>query len=902
MKKLGFRVFILALLMFILVGHAYIETQRTSLSKDASRDDTDAYPVLSISRNERSYNIMYPYTRCIPFITADSYTYFESNEVVEVILEDQPKTMLFQYEIMNPLNQEVLDTAYIRNKNIIQSGDHIRAQLVMPNLASKAYPYMLRLTYKRDGESLYYYQPFYIGDSQRIDYLYDTVMTIHNAALDKDEKTLNALLPKVERSQEGTFSAVSNWSNMDAVMWDFGKDILPMSEPKITINTIDPEHQQYEVALDYTVAVRKNYEFEYWDFTETYQLSGDKLIQVNHFIRQGMMNADKHKSTLQSIMAPGSAHTESLQSDNGRYHAFIRDREVWLLDGRRESYSKIFGFDILNSDYIIDNYNQHRIKLLDINDSGILTYVVYGYMNTGLNRGKNGIALYQYNAITGDNEEAAFIHMPYGLDKMEKELSRYITVTEDLRMLQLLSDGAYYQVNLKEGLVNLISDQLPYDTRKIYVTDNQSALFWEKDTHPRINQQVDGLIVDKYIIQQRVESREEVSNHILGTYNNQIVVGYYHMKDTMEKLDGTMTYLYHALVFLDDKGQVIDELKAPIGRFYHDIQWQDNKIAYSVIRKKKDIRSSPTRSKVLLQEIVRQDYLFDEVKTPPGPSQQMKGYVLDERMVKDIRKTLYIELIFDNKNTKEGYELIEQGHYSGSYDTLTDALLATDKHKQSTILKKEEGRYTIMYAGKKPESIHIAGVPVIPQKPELPRGCEVTSLSMLLNFYLDDNVDKLQLADEVKKDPAPYEVKDGVIYFGNAHYGFVGDMANANNKGYGVYHEPIAQLANHYMPGKVLDITGSDFEHVLHYVGRGYPVWVISPNIYQQVPDASIHQWETSHGVVEMSYTQHAVLIIGYDKGYVYFNDPSKNMVLKRRLEAFKAGWESFGHQAVFIY
>lgn len=79
-------------------------------------------------------------------------------------------------------------------------------------------------------------------------------------------------------------------------------------------------------------------------------------------------------------------------------------------------------------------------------------------------------------------------------------------------------------------------------------------------------------------------------------------------------------------------------------------------------------------------------------------------------------------------------------------------------------------------------------VPALQQFPELPRGCEVTSLAMLLNFA-GVQVDKLTLADEISK--VPY-LSDGI--YGNPHQGFVGNMYTYNEPGLGVYHDVLKTL------------------------------------------------------------------------------------------------------------
>lgn len=201
-----------------------------------------------------------------------------------------------------------------------------------------------------------------------------------------------------------------------------------------------------------------------------------------------------------------------------------------------------------------------------------------------------------------------------------------------------------------------------------------------------------------------------------------------------------------------------------------------------------------------------------------------------------------------------------------------------------------------------PEEV-ILNIPVIKQYPELPRGCEVTSLAMVLQ-YMDVDVDKLELAQEIKKDPTNYfKDTDGKITFGNPYDGFVGDMYNIKNNGYGVYHGPITELAEKYMPNQVIDFTGVDFEVLLHLLSENMPVWVVANSIYKPLPEEMFEIWHTPTGIVKITYREHAVVITGYSNEYVYINDPLKaNQNIKVNKSEFIEAWMQMGSQAVVIY
>jgi uncharacterized protein YvpB len=185
--------------------------------------------------------------------------------------------------------------------------------------------------------------------------------------------------------------------------------------------------------------------------------------------------------------------------------------------------------------------------------------------------------------------------------------------------------------------------------------------------------------------------------------------------------------------------------------------------------------------------------------------------------------------------------------------------------------------------------------PHIKQKPELPRGCEVTSLAMLLN-HAGVSVDKMTLAKQIKK--VPFQ-QNGLR--GNMNDGFVGNMYTFNQPGIGVYHGPIKNLAESYLPGKVIDFTGKGFNEVIAQLDKKRPVWVLVTSTFDVVPERYWSTWQTNSGPLRITYKMHSVLVTGYDQNSIYVNDPlsSKNRLLPRK--QFIAGWEQMGKQAITV-
>lgn len=191
-----------------------------------------------------------------------------------------------------------------------------------------------------------------------------------------------------------------------------------------------------------------------------------------------------------------------------------------------------------------------------------------------------------------------------------------------------------------------------------------------------------------------------------------------------------------------------------------------------------------------------------------------------------------------------------------------------------------------------PEEFIIENYKWLNQNPELPTGCEITSLTSVLNYY-GYNVDKTTMADNY--------LKKG---YGSFYEMFLGNPRQSTS--FGCMAQPIVNAADKYFTAnnigmKADNISGTDFEDILKIVAKGKPV--IIWNTINMNP-AYESQTLTLDG---QEYTwiapEHCVVITGYDlnNSIVYIMDPMTGNV-ERDLETFKQRYESMHSQAVYIY
>jgi uncharacterized protein YvpB len=192
------------------------------------------------------------------------------------------------------------------------------------------------------------------------------------------------------------------------------------------------------------------------------------------------------------------------------------------------------------------------------------------------------------------------------------------------------------------------------------------------------------------------------------------------------------------------------------------------------------------------------------------------------------------------------------------------------------------------------------------QNPELPTGCEITALTMLLRFYGFD-ADKVDLADNylpVSWGNARWE--DGKKFQDSFFTYFIGDP---KGRGYGCFSPAIMTAAEKYLEEndtegrfKAVNISGCEPEYLYRILLSGNPVmcWATDGMIAPEYRE-SWYDNETGEQL-DWYINEHAFLLVGFDteKRLVYLSDPMKGEIVYS-MDKFETRFSEMHSQAVII-
>lgn len=221
-------------------------------------------------------------------------------------------------------------------------------------------------------------------------------------------------------------------------------------------------------------------------------------------------------------------------------------------------------------------------------------------------------------------------------------------------------------------------------------------------------------------------------------------------------------------------------------------------------------------------------------------------------------------------------------------------LTIDDAKGEENVVKKVYYQAVLVVAPIKP-AIKLA-VPYHHQEHAL--SCEAAALLMALN-YRGANITESQLIKDLPvSDPGPRRANN---IWGDPNLGFVGNIdGQVPNGGYGVYEQPIYNLAAKYRSAKI--ITNTTLDGLITELVNGNPIVV-----WGVVGNGRDISWKTIDGkVIPAKLDEHARTLIGYtgesnNPQLLILQDPIYGEI-RMNIKDFLANWAMLDKRAVVIY
>ena len=141
------------------------------------------------------------------------------------------------------------------------------------------------------------------------------------------------------------------------------------------------------------------------------------------------------------------------------------------------------GLTVIFSFYDKDNadrrtlYDNHGIKILDVDEGGNVKFAVYGYMNRGRHEGETGIQIISYDNSLNTIEEEVYIPYSKSYAVLKDEMEQLLYRNRQQHVYFFLENGVY-DVDLEnrsaEQLVSIRQDD------SLQVSENHEIIVWQE--------------------------------------------------------------------------------------------------------------------------------------------------------------------------------------------------------------------------------------------------------------------------------------------------------------------------------------------------------------------------------------------------------------------------------------
>lgn len=484
MKKTFKKAMILAVIFVaaVIFYFAFNKVNRDQEGNVYASMERAALPVAYVSMYGRDMNCMHGYRQDMGSVTArDSLTILPEDRALGIRLTDYSGTILgIRYEIRSLDLQRLVENTRLESW---ESGeDGVTAVLPIQNLLTKEREYLLRLDVETEEYgTVYYYTRIMQTDNPNVQSMIDLAVDFSARTFDYEQaKSLVTYLETNETEDNSTFGRTTIRSSFSQLTWGRLK-MQPVGDVRVTLRELDgvmasiqlnylTTRQGEEERAEY-YEVEENFTLK-WNSLRTYMMDYERSVNQ---IFQG--NQDSYAGKRIMLGITNDSRVGVRRSEGGKVLAFLANRDLWSYDQDERRAVKIFSFRGEEEEDVREGYGRHDIRILDVEDSGDMDFLVYGYMNRGSHEGQMGVVCYHYDESQNAIEERFFIPVQSTYEQLEADVKQLAAKT-GTDMLYLYVDHAIYGIDLQSNEYMVVADALSEGNYAI--SADKSRIAWQE--------------------------------------------------------------------------------------------------------------------------------------------------------------------------------------------------------------------------------------------------------------------------------------------------------------------------------------------------------------------------------------------------------------------------------------
>lgn len=408
-----------------------------------------------------------------------------------------------------------------------------------------------------DSNPIRYYTRIVLSDSMHVRDKLDYIVDFHERTFDKEAAT--ELTKYLESNAEGdntTFHRVTIHSSFNQITWgDLTVNVL--AEPDIYIKELTEQTGSF--CMEYLASIRDGRETQYYRVKEYYRIryTPDRMYLLDYEREMDQIFDEKANVCINDKIVLGIAGDEVklIESDGGNVFAYIVADKLYSYNVTDNKLIRLFSFyDNTEGMFDIRNmYNKHDIRILSVDETGNVIFIVYGYMNRGRHEGNVGVAVYHYNSMTNTVEELVYIPYDKSYEFLATDIEK-LSYVNKTGIYYFLMDGNVYAVNLEKPSYQIVVSGLREDG--YHVSDSNKMLVWQDGDDLYSSS---SLTLMNLNTQQQTTIRARVGEYIsvLGFMEEDLIYGLTRKRDMVVNNAGTMTFPMYCVQIQSEDGGLL---------------------------------------------------------------------------------------------------------------------------------------------------------------------------------------------------------------------------------------------------------------------------------------------------------------------------------------------------------